>query len=103
MQAETHPESCLHLVVKSTPAALDRCRSQFETGDSVLFLDDGVMHALEASGESFGLPLKACFFARVDLQARGLLVLALENGANPLTDQEAAELMLAHELCLTWK
>jgi sulfur transfer complex TusBCD TusB component (DsrH family) len=84
-------KTCLHLVVKASESALEGCRSQFDEGDAVLFLDDGVVHVLDLAGGTQPLPLSACRFSAEDLEARGL------------PGVEAAALLLGHDLCVTWK
>jgi sulfur relay protein TusB/DsrH len=96
-------KKCLHLVVKSSAEALDRARAQFEKGDALLFLDDGVVHIMSDFHRSLEPPLSACYFAQADLAARGLSVLALDEAFPLVSDREIVELMLAFEHCLTWK
>lgn len=103
MNTQSHRKTCLHLVVKASESALAGCRLQFDDGDAVLFLDDGVLHVLGMSGEAPPLPLSACHFASEDLDARGLSEVASEAGMRCLTSAEAAALLTAHDLCVTWK
>lgn len=92
--------SCLHLVVRSSPGAVDRCLAQWEDGDAVLFLDDGVMHIAGDNLDLSCAPASEFFFSAVDLEARGLSGLAR---AGVLPDADIAELIRAHTFCLTWK
>ena len=103
MKSAATRKKCLHLVVKSSAEALDRARSQFEKGDAMLFLDDGVVHIVSAFDRSVKPPLVAGYFAAADLAARGLSGLVMDSGSPVVSDREIAELMLAFEHCLTWK
>jgi sulfur transfer complex TusBCD TusB component (DsrH family) len=96
-------KTCLHLVVKASESALEGCRSQFDEGDEVLFLDDGVVHVLGMTGGTPPLRLSACSFSAEDLEARGLSGVAAAAGAQALPGVEAAALLLGHDLCVTWK
>lgn len=94
--------TCLHLVVRSSFSALANCRSHVAEGDSVLFLDDGVMHAIVGSDDISKTSLDECYFSSADLQARGLETIVSDSDSL-LSDQEIATLILAHDFCLTWK
>ncbi len=103
MKGAVKNKKCLHLVVTSSAEALDRARSQFEKGDAMVFLDDGVVHI---AGDFQGIPLPLfteCYFAGADLAARGLSGLAADSEIPIVSDREIAELIKAFELCLTWK
>jgi sulfur relay protein TusB/DsrH len=95
--------TCLHLVVRSSTEAMDRCRSQFTEGDTVVFLDDGVIHLCAAVRESFGHSLPDSCFSDVDLDARGLLQAARAAGAKVVCDSGFVDLLRKHDFCLTWK
>jgi sulfur transfer complex TusBCD TusB component (DsrH family) len=71
-----------------------------EDGDTVLFLDDGVMHIACDNLDLSCTPASEFFFSAVDLEARGLSGLPR---AGVLTDADIAELIQAHTFCLTWK
>jgi len=90
-------------VVKASESALQGCRSQFDDGDSVLFLDDGVLLVLGMTFETPPLPLSSCHFASEDLEARGLGEVASKAGIRGLSGADAAALVVAHDLCVTWK
>jgi sulfur relay protein TusB/DsrH len=95
--------NCLHLVVRSSSDAIERCRSQFAEGDAVLFLDDGVMHFTGGSRKSFGSDLPNCHFLAMDLEARGLLQAARDAGAPIVCDSDFAGLLQNYDFCVTWK
>jgi sulfur transfer complex TusBCD TusB component (DsrH family) len=103
MSRHPHRKTCLHLVVKASDSALEGCRSQFDDGDAVLFLDDGVGHVLGMTGGTQPLPLSSCHFSSEDLEARGLSGVASEAGVKGLPAGEAAALLIARDLCVTWK
>jgi len=103
MKSPTRKRTCLHLVVQSSLRAVDNCLAQFDTGDAVLFLDDGVMHLVNDISRSFRPPFAGGFFSAVDLEARGLSGLAQSAGAVTLTDSKIAGLLQTHDFCLTWK
>ena len=87
----------------SSRDALERCLQLCDTGDTVLFLDAGVMHVtgeIEPPGAGDG---PAFSFSRPDLQARGLDRVARSGGAEVFEDSEFSTLLEAHALCLTWK
>ena len=95
--------TCLHLVVRSSIDALESCRSRFDAGDAVLFLDDGVMHVAENPGRIFQPLYRNGFFSDTDLNARGLRTLAGEAGVRIISDPEFVDLLQKHDFCLTWK
>jgi len=102
MKSTIQKGNCLHLVVRSSFEALDICLSQIEPGDSVLFLDDGVMHAVAGGKVSAGSPSTERCFSSADVQARGLQKM-LKDSDSVLSDLEIASLIMAHDYCLTWK
>ncbi len=102
MKSSGQNGNCLHLVVRSSFEALDNCLSQIEPGDSVLFLDDGVMHAVADGKDSSESRLPERYFSSADVQARGLQKM-LNDSDSVLSDLEIASLIMAHDYCLTWK
>lgn len=103
MKRPARNKTCLHLVVKSCPLALDNCLAQRDQGDMVLFLDDGVMHLANHRSGSFSAPFPGCCFSAVDLAARGLSGLAQAAGAVTVADSKIAGLVQTYDFCLTWK
>jgi sulfur relay protein TusB/DsrH len=95
--------SCLHLVARPGEEILAVCASQFRHGDSVLFVDSGVMALAGPQLAATGLPTDHVFFAEVDVAARGLLDPARKEGMQLLPDGQFADLLSRHEFCLTWK
>lgn len=102
MKPSGNKGNCLHLVVRSSVEALANCRTQLEEGDTVLFLDDGVMHILAEGRDALDAPFQESYFSAADLLARGVLPL-LSDTSKALPDTEIAGLLLAHDFCLTWK
>jgi len=94
---------CLHLAVRFSGDALERCRSHFARGDAVLFLDDGVMHFTDGPGKSFESNFPDRYFSATDLEARGLLQAARDAGAAILCDSDFAGLLQKYDCCVTWK
>lgn len=109
MKPPARDKTCLHLVVRSSRAALDNCRLHCVKGDVLLFLDDGVMHvtSLPATpgphAPQEGAWVADVCFSAVDLEARGLSGLAQATGVVVLPDSDIVELVQSHEICLTWK
>jgi len=95
--------NCLHLVVRFSTGAMERCLSQLTKGDLILFLNDGVMHLPGWFSDPGAARQADCCFAAEDLEARGLLQLARQAGANIICDSEFAELLGKYGFCLTWK
>lgn len=96
----TGQTTCLHLVVSDCAEALHDCLSMRSDGDTVLFIDSGVLH-LYKDGQG---PLEPEFrFSGPDLEARGLLTMASQLAISILADNDVAELIRTHHLCLTWK
>lgn len=93
---------CLHLVASSKPEASARCHAVIVEGDAVLFIGDGVMQAL-SPGKEYRSLFPACCFLMVDLEARGVLPMAIELGLRIVSDQEFVDLLAQHNHCLTWK
>ena len=94
-------KNCLHLVLSRQRRALENCLAVFNDGDTLLFLDAGVMH-LPALSSAAGEMQEAAFMA-ADLQARGLLDAAHACGFSVMGDEGFADLLAAHEHCLSWK
>jgi sulfur transfer complex TusBCD TusB component (DsrH family) len=96
-------DSCLHLVTGGGREALRDCLSQAAPGDSLLFLDAGVLHCLRPE---FRLPEAlegATWFSSADLDARGLGAVARSAGLRAASDACFAQLLRGHRHCLTWK
>ena len=91
------------MVVCFSTGAMERCLSQLTKGDLILFLDDGVMHLPGWFSDPSATPQADCCFAAADLEARGLLQLARQAGANIIGDSEFSELLGKYSFCLTWK
>jgi sulfur relay protein TusB/DsrH len=94
--------SCLHLVVAAGHRALRDCLSLCRPGDSVLFLDAGVLHLLGPRPEGNPETTPALLFAVADLEAHGLLASARAAGARTADDADFCALLAAHGHCLTW-
>jgi len=95
--------TCLHLLAGAGRQALDDCLSQAEEGDSVLFLDAGVLHLLTIPQQPSGSSAVASFYAAADLRAHGLLELARREGADIIDDAAFCQLLASHQHSLTWK
>lgn len=94
-------QNCLHLVLSHSQEALENCLVVFREGDTLLFLDAGVLHLpglASADGE-----MKEAIFMRADLQARGLQNAAVACGFRVMGDEGFAVLLAAHSHCLSWK
>lgn len=103
MQESGNNTNCLHLVVGSSTDALENCRTMLSGGDSVLFLDAGVLHLDRVQKGFFDKPVPACHFTAADLDARGLLSVARNQGASVVDDPEFPALLRDHGYCVTWK
>ncbi|NCF61503.1 MAG: sulfurtransferase complex subunit TusB [Gammaproteobacteria bacterium] len=95
--------TCLHLVVRASRESLLRCRAQCAAGDTVLFVDAGVMHITGDVPECFTSHAAVVLFSAPDLMARGLGSIALDQAVQTLDDTEFGDLLARHEFCLTWK
>lgn len=94
---------CLHLVLGAGDEALDSCRRCCDPGDSILFLDAGVMHLLTSGPGIVGEHVQSICFAGADVDARGLGKMAHDAGVRLLSDQEFPGLLADHDHCLSWK
>lgn len=94
-------KNCLHLVLSHQRRALENCLAVFIDGDTLLFLDAGVLH-LPALVSDAGEMQETVFMA-ADLQARGLLGAAQACGFRVAGDEEFAGLLAGHQHCLSWK
>lgn len=94
---------CLHLVAKSSPEALELCLAHFIEGDTVLFIDDGVMVLAGKPKTRLEPFLANAVYLQEDLDARGLAGLADQSGARRANDSDFLELLQQHDLCATWK
>jgi len=102
MAADRAANACLHLVAGASAAALEDCLAHIAPGDSVLFLDAGVLHLLRANRVGWVPDGVAVQFAVVDLRAHGLLDLAARAGVPAVDDPSFCALLSAHRHCLTW-
>ena len=99
---EARPGSCLHLLAGGGRAAFEECRPFCSPGDTVLFLDAGVLHLLgDAPGDLVDAGVASAFVA-ADLAAQGLARAAAEEGVQVVDDAALAELLRRHVHCLTW-
>lgn len=93
----------LHLVQTAGSGAFEACRRRCSAGDSVVFMDDGVRQlALGEPGKRLP-PGVSIHYARVDLEARGLLGAAVTSRVRLLEDDGFTALLAAHPHCLSWK
>ena len=103
MEDSNQNRSCLHFVVSATPSALTDGLNCRVDGDSMVFIDAGVMHLVAESGLQIDLNSPGLAFSREDLEARGLLRVARDRGVKILDDRGMVALLRNHEHCLTWK
>jgi len=94
--------SCLHLVLGSGAEALDACSSCCGLADAVLFMDAGVLHVLDDNLHSFTGGRQSVYFSTADLQAHGLLKVALDAGLAVAEDSLFTRLLREHDHCLSW-
>jgi sulfur relay protein TusB/DsrH len=83
--------------------ALGLCLQQCGPEDSILFLDAGVNHIFEQSGEGAATAPCAINYLAADLQARGLLNAARARKASLTDDARFVQLLHRHSHCLSWK
>jgi len=93
---------CLHLVAGAGRDALDDCLAQLAPGDSVVFLDAGVLHLLRSSAALPGAASEV-FYTDADLRAHGLLEAARRARAGVVDDAGVCALLAQYEHCLTWR
>ena len=99
----TDVTGCLHLLLSASLEARKDCDKCLGAEDTVLMLADGVTVLLQEPIESpQGTHARRCY-ARADLAARGLLLLAQARGVDVLEDSEIAGLLERHAHCLSWK
>ena len=103
MSSSAPARVCLHLVVTSSSDALEACLAHFRQGDTVLFIDEGVVWLATKPGARFDSLLTNAFFSGEDLDARGLAEIANQAGVNTVKDSDFPALLLRYTLCLTWK
>jgi len=103
MSAAESTRTCLHLVVSAHHSALADCLNQRTDADSVVFIDGGVMHLLSDTAQRPDLAASGFFFSHEDLEARGLMPFAREQGVQTLDDRATVRLLRQHDHCLTWK
>lgn len=101
-EAATNDKTCLHLVVAAGDRALGDCLAQSRQGDTILFLDAGVLHLLDDRTACGGESGPALLFAAADLEAHGLLASARAAGVHIAGDAGFGGLLAAHGHCLTW-
>ena len=94
--------NCLHLVVSASESAVGDCLVHCLEGDSIVFLDHGVMHLLGIDDGKEILSRHQVSFSIVDLQARGLAGTARRLEVRLKDDRAIARLLLTHDHCLTW-
>jgi hypothetical protein len=101
-EVATDDKTCLHLVVAAGGRALEDCLARSLRGDTILFLDAGVLHLLDARTTCGGESGPALLFAAADLEAHGLLACARAAGVHIAGDADFGGLLAAHGHCLTW-
>lgn len=94
--------TCLHLVVAPDDRPLRDCLAMSQPGDTILFLDGGVLHLLDPAPGDRSESSPALVFAIADLEARGLLASARAAGARTADDAAFCTLLAAHGHCVTW-
>lgn len=93
---------CLHLLAGAGPEALADCLAHAAPGDTVLFVDAGVLQLLRAGPGALGGPGLELCFAQADLAAQGLDGLARQAQIAVVDDAGFCALLRAHDHCLTW-
>ena len=95
-------DRCLHLVAGSGQACLQQALAHAAAGDSLLFIDAGVLHLLRAASEETVPAGVEMAFLAADLEAQGLRDFAERAGVRVLPDAALAGLLVEHRLCLSW-
>jgi sulfur relay protein TusB/DsrH len=93
---------CLHLLTGASREALEDCLAHAAAGDTVLFIDAGVLQLLRARSGALGSPGVELCFAEADLAAQGLVELARQAQVDVIDDAAFCALLQAHGHCLTW-
>jgi len=93
---------CLHLVAAAGRDVVDACLAQVAPGDTVVFLDAGVLHVLQPP-VSPASAAGAMLFADADLRAHGLLEAARDAQAGVIDDAGICALLVQCRHCLTWR
>jgi sulfur relay protein TusB/DsrH len=93
---------CLHLVASSRTDASARCHAVISEGDAVLFIGDGVMHALDPE-KKYLTHFPNCLFSKVDLEARAVLPTTSGLVLKTVSDLDFVDLLKQFDHCLTWK
>ena len=100
MAAATTP--CLHLLAGAAPETLEACLAHAAAGDTVFFIDAGVLQLLRAGSGGLDSPGVELLFAGTDLAAHGLAELARQAQVGVVDDAGFCTLLRAHAHCLTW-
>jgi sulfur relay protein TusB/DsrH len=103
MSTEPQSRSCLHLVVSAQAAALEACLQQFDSGDTLVLIDAGVMHVMSLEEAGVIPPVTPLMVSGEDLDARGLMPVARRLELEVIDDKGCAGLLRRHAHCLTWK
>lgn len=90
-------------MVSAHGQTLADCLNQRVEADTVVFIDSGVMHLLADIADHPNLASSGFFFSHEDLEARGLMPFAAEQGVQILDDHATVRLLRKHDHCLTWK
>jgi len=101
-RSSNDPACCLHLVAGAGRDVLDACFAQVSPGDTIVFLDAGVLQLLQ-SFPGLSSAAGATFFAEADLQAHGLLEAARDLQAGIINDADICTLLAQCKHCLTWR
>jgi len=84
-------------------SALKDCLSQKLDCDTLVFIDAGVMHLLSGMTDQLDPTDPGVYFSSEDLEARGLVPFAREQGVQIVDDRATVRLLRSHDHCLTWK
>ena len=103
MASDLNQRSCLHLVVTASDETLACCMEHYSEGDSVVFLDEGVLQLIGRQINEHVLVNLSFYFSFEDLQARGLLPKAQRRGVQIADDGAIVQMLTEHPHCLTWK
>ena len=94
--------SCLHTINKAPSAQLlNSCSNTLQKGDAILFIEDGIYHALETALPEFIPEGVAIYALREDICARGLQEKCQEF-VEIIAYRNFVELCVEHDKVVSW-
>jgi len=103
MSFQVQEDDCLHLLLRSSAAALESCLAVAGPGDSIVLLGTAVFLLIEPGVWPESGQIPRVFLHSADIKAHGLDRFEQIAEFPTVSEQELVDLVCRHRHCLSWK